>query len=88
MMAVAAAIVTALTVYAVIGLCFGILFVTLGIHRVDEQAKGSSIGFRLIILPGVTAFWPLLLARWIRGLSEPPLETNAHRARAMDGGSS
>lgn len=48
-----------LGVYAAIGLWFGIV----GIQRVDPLVKGSSVGFRLIILPGVVALWPLLLRR-------------------------
>jgi hypothetical protein len=84
----AEAFVTALTAYAAVGLSFAVLFVTAGIHRVDHQAKGSGIGFRLIILPGVAALWPLLLARWVRGISEPPAESNAHRRQAIDGGAS
>jgi hypothetical protein len=86
MISVAEAFVTALTAYAAIGLCFALLFVTVGIHRVDHQAKGSGVGFRLIVLPGLAAFWPLLLTRWIRGSSESPVERNAHRRRAIHGG--
>jgi hypothetical protein len=58
-----------LTVYAVIGIAFAILFVSAGVHRVDAAAKGAGPGFRLIILPGVTALWPILLIRWVRGSS-------------------
>ena len=53
--------------YAGIGLLFAVAFLTAGISRVDPVSKGSGIGFRLIILPGVAALWPVLLARWIRG---------------------
>mgnify|MGYP005850131879 CR=1 FL=1 len=86
MTAFAETVVTAFTAYLAAGLVFAVLFVTFGVHRVDEQAKGSGVGFRLIILPGVAALWPLLLARWVRGVPEPPLETNGHRTRAIDGG--
>jgi hypothetical protein len=88
MEAVAELMVAVLTSYAAFGLAFGLLFVVIGIHRVDAQAKGASIGFRLIILPGVAAMWPLLLARWVRGVREPPLEANAHRSTATNGGPS
>jgi hypothetical protein len=67
MVAMSEVIVNIATGYAAIGLTFAILFVTIGIHRVDDQARGSSIGFRLIVLPGVAALWPLLLMRWLRG---------------------
>jgi hypothetical protein len=56
-----------LSAYGVLGLLFGVCFVTAGVSRVDRQAKGAGLGFRLLILPGVAALWPLLLYRWLRG---------------------
>ena len=54
-----------LTGYAALGVAFAIVFATTGAGRVDPVAKSSGIGFRMMILPGVAALWPLLLARWI-----------------------
>ena len=54
-----------LMAYALVGLLFGIAFVSAGIQRVDHAAAGSGIGFRLLVLPGSAALWPLLLARWM-----------------------
>jgi hypothetical protein len=68
-----------LEAYVLVGLVFAGFFVSLGVQRLDSEAKGSGIGFRLLILPGVAAFWPMLLARWSRGIVEPPVEKNAHR---------
>jgi hypothetical protein len=76
---VAKAIVYTLAVYASLGLVFAVPFVWLGVQRLDSEAQGSSIGFRLLILPGVAAFWPMFLYRWRRGMAEPPLEKNRHR---------
>lgn len=56
----------ALGVYALAGALFAAAFVTVGIHRVDPMAEHAPAGFRLIVMPGVAALWPLLLARWIR----------------------
>jgi hypothetical protein len=75
----AKAIVYALAVYASSGLVFAVPFVWLGVQRLDSEAQGSGIGFRLLILPGVAAFWPIFLYRLRRGLAEPPVETNPHR---------
>ena len=58
-----------LTLYAAIGIAFAILFAAVGVHRIDSVAKGAGVGFRLIILPGVAALWPILLIRWVRGSS-------------------
>ena len=54
-----------LTAYAAVGLAFALVFVTRGIQKVDHVAKDTGIGFRLIVLPGVVALWPLLLKRWV-----------------------
>jgi len=67
-----------LSVYAVTGFLFASIFVVRGVQQVDSEAQGAGIGFRLLILPGVAAFWPMFLRRWIRGV-EPPVERNPHR---------
>ena len=72
-------LVRALGVYAALGAIFAVAFVTRGVERIDPAAKGASRGFRLIVVPGVVALWPLLLRRWIGG-APPPVERSAHRA--------
>ena len=64
-MAVAECFLDLLGVYAGIGLLFAIAFLTVGISQVDPDSKGSGVGFRLIILPGVAALWPVLFTRWV-----------------------
>lgn len=54
--------------YAAIGVLFGLLFVWRGIERVDAAAYGASWAFRILILPGVAALWPLLATRWRRAI--------------------
>jgi len=71
--------VQALSLYGLLGFVFAIVFVTVGVKRVDSQANGSSMGFRILIFPGAVAFWPVLLRRWAAGQSEPPEERNPHR---------
>lgn len=74
-------VVLLLTVYVACGLAFAPFFVWRGVGRVDPGAKSAGLGFRLIILPGVAALWPVLLRRWLtRRL--PPAERNAHRDAA------
>lgn len=67
--------------YMFAGLVFSAIFVVFGIQRVDSDAQGPNIGFRLIIIPGLCAFWPLLATRWMRGKGKPT-ERNAHRRAA------
>ncbi len=59
----------ALAAYAAAGAIFAIAFVFFGIARIDPVARHSSIGFRLIVMPGVAALWPLLLGRWLKEVS-------------------
>lgn len=57
-------IVLMIVAYAGIGVAFALAFVLRGVRRVDPDARGAPIGFRLLILPGAAALWPLLLRRW------------------------
>ncbi len=75
----AIAFVSAFYLYFGIGFLFAVAFVTVGVKRVDPNASGSGIGFRLLILPGSAAFWPLFLQRWIREDRDVPEERNPHR---------
>ncbi|MEM7480960.1 MAG: hypothetical protein AAF481_07275 [Acidobacteriota bacterium] len=77
MIAVAGALVWLVSIYALVGLIFAIAFVLRGVSRIDPAADGGSWGFRLVILPGVVAFWPYLAWRWVRG-TPPPQESSAH----------
>ena len=52
-------------IYLLAGLLFAIPFVIKGVIEIDEGARGSTWGFRLMIIPGTMVFWPLLLQKWI-----------------------
>jgi len=73
------AFVFVLEAYAVAGFVFAAAFISSGVQRLDSEARGSGVGFRLLIAPAAAAFWPMLLVRWIRGVTEPPVERNTHR---------
>jgi len=76
---IAVLFVDALSLYVLLGVGFAVAFVCVGVKRIDSQAVGTGVGFRVLIFPGSVAFWPLLLRRWARGNSEPPLERNPHQ---------
>lgn len=76
---IAKVIVLAFYAYASIGVVFAVAFVAVGVKRIDAQAVGTSLGFRLLIFPGCAAFWPMFLRRWVGGKTEPPEEENPHR---------
>ena len=50
--------------YVILGAIFAVAFVARGVDRIDSAARGTGLGFRALILPGVVALWPVLLRRW------------------------
>ncbi len=68
--------------YLAIGVLFAVWFVAFGITKLDDSAKGTSLGFRLLIFFGAIAFWILLAWRLLRG-EKRPIEQNAHRRKAQ-----
>jgi hypothetical protein len=79
---IAASFLILLGIYLLCGLIFAVPFVLVGAGKIDPHAKQGRWGFRLLIIPGTVALWPLLARRWLRGVSEPPEESNAHRRAA------
>ena len=69
-------------IYMLIGLIFGIYFAFTQVGKVDPVAKAGTWGFRILIIPGMTIFWPIFAKRLAAGLETPPIEQNAHRKRA------
>src|SRR5262245_4082644 len=51
-----------LVAYVAIGLIAGLAFVVAGVVRV--QAAPVTIGARILLLPGATGLWPMVVARW------------------------
>lgn len=74
----------ALEFYLLAGVLFALPFVWRGAGRVDPTAAEGTRGFRLLILPGSVALWPLLALRWLTGADSPPDERNAHRDTARE----
>jgi hypothetical protein len=51
--------------YLLLGVVFSVYFLVKVVPTIDEAAEGTSLGFKLIILPGCTVFWPILLNRYL-----------------------
>ena len=79
---IASAFLILLGIYLLCGLVFAIPFGLAGVGKIDPHAKHGSWEFRLLIIPGTMALWPVLLKRWAGGAKEPPEEGNAHRRAA------
>jgi len=76
-------LVLAAGLYLATGLLFALAFVTAGVQRLDGDARGGTIGFRILILPGAVLLWPLLAVRWARGAGVPA-ERTAHKRLAAN----
>ena len=71
--------------YLLLGLVVGVWLAFWGVNRLDPTAKSGTLGFRLLILPGLLVFWPLFVLRLFKGQKTPPVESNAHRRAANTG---
>lgn len=56
-------ILLAVKIWAGVGACVTVAFLTFGIDRIDEDADGAFV-FRPLIVPGIILIWPLVLWRW------------------------
>lgn len=52
--------------YLGIGLVFGVWFVFKGAEQIDASMHGASRLTRLLLLPGSSALWVLLLRKWLK----------------------
>jgi hypothetical protein len=57
--------------YICFGGAFAVPFLVRGVTRIDPASHGSSWRFRLLIMPGVVALWPVLAVKWRRVASIP-----------------
>jgi hypothetical protein len=70
--------------YVAVGVAFTVYLLARGLARFDSAAAHAGWGFKLLIVPGAVALWPLLWRRVLAG--GPTAESNAHdRAAARAG---
>lgn len=67
-MTVAAAqtLIDALAIYLACGAAFAVPFLWRWVGRLDAAAAHGTLGFRVLVFPGITLFWPLVVARLVR----------------------
>lgn len=65
-MQIVAGLVLLFETYAALGCLFALAFAWWWVERIDHAARGGTLGFRLLILPGAAALWPLFLYRLVR----------------------
>ncbi|MEM1148482.1 MAG: hypothetical protein AAGH49_11870 [Pseudomonadota bacterium] len=64
-LAAAETLILALGAYFGLGLIVGLIYMLGGAGRIDPAAKGKDMPLRvrLLILPGIVALWPVMLAK-------------------------
>jgi hypothetical protein len=72
----------ALGAYVAIGVVFGLCFVAKVVERIDPLARGSTMGFRVLIFPASVALWPWLARRVWSAQPGEPVEHGPHRDAA------
>jgi hypothetical protein len=69
--------------YLAIGILFAVWFVIFGITKIDDSAKETGFGFRVIVFFGAAIFW-VLLAKRLLFREKLPMESNAHRRKSLE----
>ncbi len=64
---------TIVTIWLAIGVLVAVPFLLVGVGRVVDGAKGSSVAFRLLVLPATALLWPVVLRRWMTARGAVPL---------------
>lgn len=59
----AEALVMLAQIWGGLGALVALVFLTVGMDRIDEDAQGAYV-FRPLLIPGVVLLWPLVLWRW------------------------
>ncbi len=52
--------------YGVAGIAIAIWFFARHIKRLDPATAGGSLGFRVLVAPGIIALWPLIVMKAVR----------------------
>lgn len=63
---------TIVTTWLVAGVIVAVPFLAFAVGRVVEGAAGTSLLFRLLMLPAATLLWPVVLHRWLTARRPEP----------------
>ncbi|MEM8572289.1 MAG: hypothetical protein AAGG56_15475 [Pseudomonadota bacterium] len=51
--------------WLIAGAAVAVVFLTIGVDRIDEDSRGA-YAFRPLMIPAILLIWPLVLWRWMR----------------------
>ncbi|MDN5215278.1 hypothetical protein QQ020_24580 [Fulvivirgaceae bacterium BMA12] len=57
-------------IYLLLGFVFYLVFIFKLATQLDENMRGSGVGFKLLILPGTLVLWPVLFSKWKKRLKK------------------
>jgi hypothetical protein len=57
--------VNAFQLYLVLGLIVAIFIQRKGLKKIDPSVEGAGVWFRVLTFPGIVAFWPVMLFKWV-----------------------
>jgi hypothetical protein len=60
---------SAVGLYALVGIVVAFAFVSAGLAAVLPAGTPVTVGARILFIPGSAALWPLVLSRWLRSRS-------------------
>jgi len=73
-------VVMAVELHLVVGALFASVFLWKWVGILDPAARQGTMGFRLLVFPGVAMLWPLFVVRLAQGATVPAEGWSAHRA--------
>jgi len=79
-------LIAAAALYVAVGVLVALPFVARRVQRIDPDARGATLAFRLLIVPGIAALWPLFVRRKSAGDDPEPRERTPHRDAARTRG--
>lgn len=53
-------------IYLGLGVLHALVFLLLGLQRVDPIAKAAGAGVKVMVFPGIVLLWPIMLRKWVR----------------------
>ena len=59
-------ILTIVGIYLALGIIFSIAFLWKGIAKVDDGANETGVIFKMLLFPGLVAFWVYFLRKWLK----------------------
>jgi len=81
-LAAAGFVVASLEWYFGCGAVFAAVFLWKWVGVLDPSAREGTLGFRVLVFPGVAMLWPVFVVRLLAGVRTPPDEWTAHRIAA------